>query len=71
MGMGGSQPGEGGLGHPQATYMSSKVFLLLACLKCTMENSWEHFPQANMKHRKNIEQLYLNVILTFILFLLF
>jgi hypothetical protein len=25
-GMGGSQPGEGGLGHPQATYMSPKLF---------------------------------------------
>jgi hypothetical protein len=28
--MGGSQPGEGGLAHPQATYMSPKLFLLLA-----------------------------------------
>jgi hypothetical protein len=27
-----SQPGEGGLGHPQAAYMSPKPFLLLACL---------------------------------------
>jgi hypothetical protein len=31
-GMGSSQPGEGGLAHPQATYMSPKPFLLLACL---------------------------------------
>jgi hypothetical protein len=29
----GSQTGEGGLGHPQAIYMSPKLFLLLACLK--------------------------------------
>jgi hypothetical protein len=32
----GSQPGEGGLGHPQATYMSPKFFLLLACLSLGM-----------------------------------
>jgi hypothetical protein len=32
-GMGSSQPGEGGLVHPQATYISPKLFLLLACLK--------------------------------------
>jgi hypothetical protein len=30
--MGGSQTSEGGLGHPWATYMSSKLFVLLACL---------------------------------------
>jgi hypothetical protein len=30
--MGSSQPGEGDLAHPQATYMSPKLFLLLACL---------------------------------------
>jgi hypothetical protein len=30
--MGDSQPGEGGLGHPWATYMSLKLFLLLVCL---------------------------------------
>jgi hypothetical protein len=29
--MGGSQPGAGGLAHPGATYMSPKLFLLLAC----------------------------------------
>jgi hypothetical protein len=32
-GMGGSQPGGSGLAHPQATYKSPKLFLLLACLK--------------------------------------
>jgi hypothetical protein len=32
-GMGGPQPGEGGLGHPLAIYMSPKLFLLLACLR--------------------------------------
>jgi hypothetical protein len=31
-GMGGSQPGEGGQAHPQSTYISPKLFLLLACL---------------------------------------
>jgi hypothetical protein len=31
-GMGGSQAEEGGLGHLQATCMSPKLFLLLACL---------------------------------------
>jgi hypothetical protein len=31
-GMGSSHPGEGGLAHPQATYMSFKLFLHLACL---------------------------------------
>jgi hypothetical protein len=31
-GRGGSQPGEGGLVHPQATYISPKLFLLPACL---------------------------------------
>jgi hypothetical protein len=31
-GMGSSQPGEGDLGHPWATYRSSKLFLFLACL---------------------------------------
>jgi hypothetical protein len=30
-GMGGSQAGEGGLTHPQTTYISPKLFLLLAC----------------------------------------
>jgi hypothetical protein len=34
-GTGGSQPGEGGLVHPQATFMSPKLFLLLACLNCS------------------------------------
>jgi hypothetical protein len=34
--MGGSQPGEGGLGHPWATYMHPKLFLLLACLMLTL-----------------------------------
>jgi hypothetical protein len=29
---GGSQPGEGGLAHCQATYMTPKLFLLVACL---------------------------------------
>jgi hypothetical protein len=32
-----SQPGEGGLAHPQATYISPKLFLLLACLKLLMD----------------------------------
>jgi hypothetical protein len=31
--MGGSQPGEGGLGRPWATNMSPELCLLLACLK--------------------------------------
>jgi hypothetical protein len=30
-GMSGSQPGEDSLAHPQETYMSSKLFLFLAC----------------------------------------
>jgi hypothetical protein len=32
-GMDGSQQGTNGLGHPWATYMSPKLFLLLACLR--------------------------------------
>jgi hypothetical protein len=34
-GMGDSWPGEGCLGHVWATYMSPKLFLLLACLSTT------------------------------------
>jgi hypothetical protein len=30
--MGGSQPGEGGLAHLQAIYVSPKLFLHVACL---------------------------------------
>jgi hypothetical protein len=33
--MGNFQPGAGGLGHPWATYVSPKLFLLLACLNFT------------------------------------
>jgi hypothetical protein len=32
-GMGGSQAGEGGLAHLQATYMSPQLFLVSACFK--------------------------------------
>jgi hypothetical protein len=35
--MGGSQLGGGGLAHPQASYMSPKLFLFLACLTSTWE----------------------------------
>jgi hypothetical protein len=37
--MDGSWPGEGGLGHPQATYLNPKLFLLLACLKIPLRNN--------------------------------
>jgi hypothetical protein len=36
-GMGSSQPGEGGLGQPQATYMSPKLFQLPAFLRTMWE----------------------------------
>jgi hypothetical protein len=35
MGMSGSQPDVSNLSHPRATYVSPKVFLLLACLRRT------------------------------------
>jgi hypothetical protein len=38
-GMGGSQLGEGGLGHPCATCMSPNLFLLLACLKFPLRDN--------------------------------
>jgi hypothetical protein len=37
--MWGSQPGEGGLGYPQATYMSPKLYLILACLKFLLRDN--------------------------------
>jgi hypothetical protein len=33
------QPGAGGLGHPWATYMSPKLFLLLAYLKFPLRDN--------------------------------
>jgi hypothetical protein len=37
--VGGSQPGKGGLGHPWTTYMSPKLFLLLAYLKFPLRDN--------------------------------
>jgi hypothetical protein len=31
-------PGEGGLGHPQATHMNPKLSLLVACLTTTVRS---------------------------------
>jgi hypothetical protein len=38
-GMGSSQPGAGGLGHPRAPYMSPKLFQLLASLKFSLRGN--------------------------------
>jgi hypothetical protein len=38
-GMGGSWPSRGGLGHPWATYMSPKLFLLLVFLKFPLRDN--------------------------------
>jgi hypothetical protein len=58
--MGESQSNEGGLGHPQATYMSHQLFLLLACLKLPLR---DNIPKNSFWRFAKMGEFYLQYLL--------